>query len=287
MSMKRTLTALSAALLLAGCGESGRVFGFDRSGPDEFTVVRNPPLSVPPEATLRPPAHGEAQSNRDLSSDQARASLLAAGGDTAGSAGTLVTDSGAEPYDGGPLTTRQDDGSSPWYQTLQPPTQTTVAEPSATATPGVESSATATPGVESSATATLSGEQTTAVADTYPQTTAPATPQYGTPDVPILYDAQSRPSTGEVALTQRATAYYGVESDVRRKVDAESAQVALEQKSFTYTVLFWLEPEPAGTALDADEESRRLRENDALGKPVNAGESPVIDRKKSGISGLF
>jgi hypothetical protein len=175
------------------------------------------------------------------------------------------------------LTTRQDDGSSPWYQTLQPPTQTTVAEPSATATPGVESSATATPG----------GEQTTAVADTYPQTTAPATPQYGTPDVPILYDAQSRPSTGEVALTQRATAYYGVESDVRRKVDAESAQVALEQKSFTYTVLFWLEPEPAGTALDADEESRRLRENDALGKPVNAGESPVIDRKKSGISGLF
>ena len=54
-----------------------------------------------------------------------------------------------------------------------------------------------------------------------------------------------------------------------------------------HLVLFWLEPEPAGTALDANAESRRLRENDALGKPVNAGEAPMIARKKSGISSLF
>ena len=70
-------------------------------------------------------------------------------------------------------------------------------------------------------------------------------------------------------------------------MDAESAQLALEQEKFLHTVLFWLDPEPAGTALDANAESRRLRENDALGKPVNAGEAPMIARKKSGISSLF
>ena len=98
--MKRAIMFAATALLLAGCGESGDVFGFERGGPDEFTVVRNPPLSVPPQVTLRPPEEGAVRSNRDLSSDQARDSLLAAGGDTAGSAGTLVTDQGAAPYNG-------------------------------------------------------------------------------------------------------------------------------------------------------------------------------------------
>jgi hypothetical protein len=265
--MKRTITALVAALLLAGCGETGRIFGFERGGPDEFTVVRNPPLSVPPQATLRPPLHGESQSSRDLSTNQARASLLASGGDTAGTAGTLVTDQGVEPYNGEPLPRPAQDETPSWYETLQPPTQTTGADPSVPAAPG--------------------GEQNTAVAGTYPQTAVPATPPNGAPGIPIRYEAQSQPSTGEVALAQRATAYYGVEPNVRRKVNAESAQLALEQEKFLHLVLFWLEPEPAGAALDANAESRRLRENDALGKPANAGEAPMIARKKSGISSLF
>ena len=121
----------------------------------------------------------------------------------------------------------------------------------------------------------------------YPQTTTPPAPQYGTPGIPTRYGAQSRPSTGEAALAQRVTAYYGVEPDIRRKVNAESAQFALEQEKFLHMVLFWLDPEPAGTALDANAESRRLRENDALGKPANAGKAPVIARTESGISALF
>jgi len=274
--------AFAAVLLLAGCGESGSIFGFERGGPDEFSVVRNPPLSVPPQATLRPPTHGEAQSNRDLSTNEARASLLASGGDTTGTAGTLVTDRGAQPYDGGPLPPQQDDGSSPWYQTLEPQTQTTAADPLAPAAPGGGQNA-----ADPTAPVALGGEQNAAVAGTYPQTGAPATPRYSAPGIPIRYDEQSSPSTGEAALAQRMSAYYGIEPDVRRKVNAESAQLALEQKKFMHKVLFWLDPEPAGTALDANAESRRLRENDALGKPLNAGEAPVIARKKSGITSLF
>jgi hypothetical protein len=267
MSMKRALTALAAVLLLAGCGETGRIFGFERGGPDEFTVVRNPPLSVPPQATLRPPEENAVRSNRDFSSDQAHDSLLASGGDKAGSAGTLVTDKGTAPYDGGALPPRPEGGSSPWYQTPQQQPQTAAADPSAPDAPG--------------------SVQNSVVAGTYSQTATPPTPQYGTPGIPTLYGAQSRPSTGEAALAQRVTTYYGVEPDIRRKVDSDSARLALEQEKFLHMVLFWQDPEPAGTALDANAESRRLRENDALGKPVNAGEAPVIARKQSGISSLF
>ena len=206
-TIKRVVLLGVAALALAGCGESGSIFGFDRGGPDEFTVVRNPPLSVPPQATLRPPARGEASASRNNSSSQARDSLLASGATSSGSAGTLVTQDGATPYDGGSLSPGQPAGQSPWRQTPQSQTAATA--------PG--------------------GAPVTAGA--YPQT---AQQQYGSPSAPVRYGAQSGPSVGEAALARRATAYYGVEPDVRRKVDAESAQLAVEQEKFMHKVLFWL-----------------------------------------------
>lgn len=72
----------AAALLLSGCGVSGKIFGFDRSGPDEFTVVQNAPLSLPPNATLRPPQPGDSQWKRGSESRRARASLLSSGDNT-------------------------------------------------------------------------------------------------------------------------------------------------------------------------------------------------------------
>ncbi len=48
-------------LLLTAC-EDGTVrdtLGLTRESPDEFTVVSRPPLSLPPEFTLRPPKPGE------------------------------------------------------------------------------------------------------------------------------------------------------------------------------------------------------------------------------------
>lgn len=66
----------ATALLLSGCGVSGDIFGFDRAGPDEFTVVQNAPLSLPPDATLRPPQPGESQWQRGSETKRARSSLL-------------------------------------------------------------------------------------------------------------------------------------------------------------------------------------------------------------------
>ena len=181
--------AITAMLLLAGCGESGRIFGFDRRGPDEFTVVRNPPLSVPPEVSLRPPTDGTAAQTRDLSQTRAQDSLLASG---------------------------RADGEA----------------------------------------------------------------------LPTAYSASGQ-SPGEVALAQRAGAYYGVEGNIRQTVDTESLELAKESESLTYTVLFWQTPPTPGTPVDAAAEARRLQQNAALGLPADTGASPMIVRRKSTVDSLF
>jgi hypothetical protein len=53
--------ALSACALLAACGGSGdmrETLGLNRKAPDEFRVYSRPPLNVPPEFNLHPPAQG-------------------------------------------------------------------------------------------------------------------------------------------------------------------------------------------------------------------------------------
>lgn len=184
MSRLNTVCAIAAVILLAGCsGQKGNVLGFDRSGPDEFSVVRHPPLSIPPNATLRPPRQGTGEADRDRGTDAARTSLVSSGGTGAGS---------------GP-----------------------------------------------------------------------------------------RPSAGETALVARAAAYYGIEPDIKRVVDEESTRLAREGDDFVNRVLFWQEKPPPGKVLDAAAESRRLRENQALGRPLNASEAPLIVRRKSSVSSLY
>ncbi len=54
-----TLACLAASsLMLAGCGGWRQTFGLDHAPPDEFTVITQPPLSLPPDFNLRPPRPG-------------------------------------------------------------------------------------------------------------------------------------------------------------------------------------------------------------------------------------
>lgn len=63
--MNRALqTAIVAAVSLSflgleGCGAIQKVAGTSKNPPDEFAVVSRPPLVLPPDFTLRPPAPGE------------------------------------------------------------------------------------------------------------------------------------------------------------------------------------------------------------------------------------
>jgi len=54
------LTLVSLSLLgLPGCGALRKVSGKAKNPPDEFAVVSRPPLVLPPDFTLRPPAPDE------------------------------------------------------------------------------------------------------------------------------------------------------------------------------------------------------------------------------------
>jgi len=69
--------ALGVGLSGCGGGESvGEALGYAQSGPDEMTVIKRPPLTVPPDFNLRPPRPNEPQSNADAASNAARNTLI-------------------------------------------------------------------------------------------------------------------------------------------------------------------------------------------------------------------
>ena len=94
------------------------------------------------------------------------------------------------------------------------------------------------------------------------------------------------PSTpGQQALVAQAGP--AAPADIRKRVDSE---VALDRPSGSLTdrLMFWQSSAPPGTVLDAEAESRRLRQNAALGQPATAGETPIIqDKPKSSFLGIF
>ena len=71
------LGALALAATLSACeGGIGDALGLGKSAPDEFAVVRNAPLTLPPDFTLRPPRPGEARPNEESVREQARGALF-------------------------------------------------------------------------------------------------------------------------------------------------------------------------------------------------------------------
>lgn len=80
-----TLLPLLVAPLLSACENSTvrDTLGMTRSAPDEFRVVSRPPLSVPPEFSLRPPGTGESGAAAETPARmQAQEMILGTPGDT-------------------------------------------------------------------------------------------------------------------------------------------------------------------------------------------------------------
>ena len=101
---------------------------------------------------------------------------------------------------------------------------------------------------------------------------------------PIPGDSRS---LGELALLREAGADQ-VDSDIRQVIDQETNQLREESESFINRLVFWQEnPEP-GYVVDAEAEARRIRENEALGRPVTDGATPTVDRKRKALfEGIF
>ena len=70
------LGALALVVSLSACESLNETFGFGKKAPDEFSVVRSAPLTLPPEYTLRPPQPGAPNANEASARDQAESVLL-------------------------------------------------------------------------------------------------------------------------------------------------------------------------------------------------------------------
>lgn len=77
--MKKTaliLVSICATVALSGCESAKKAFGGKKTGPDEFVVYSRPPLSQPPDFSLRPPTPGVARPQTTSATDEARSALF-------------------------------------------------------------------------------------------------------------------------------------------------------------------------------------------------------------------
>jgi hypothetical protein len=100
--MKTARFVILPLLLLAACTSVKRELGVGRNSPDEFTVVKRAPLTLPPDYALRPPADATLQA-ASAAPETAKNVILGAGGApvTPASADNAFLDRlGAERADG-------------------------------------------------------------------------------------------------------------------------------------------------------------------------------------------
>lgn len=101
-----------------------------------------------------------------------------------------------------------------------------------------------------------------------------------------MIDSMGR-SPGEMALLKKSGADQA-QPNIRQTVNQETTALAEADKSFTDRMLFWRKPDAPGTIVDPAKETRRIQENQALGKTVTTGDTPVIQRKKKALlEGIF
>ncbi len=94
-------------------------------------------------------------------------------------------------------------------------------------------------------------------------------------------------SGGESALLTQAGAAR-VQPGIRDIVNQEASVLADADRTFVDRLIFWRKPEEPGVVIDPQREAQRLRENQALGRPVNEGDTPIIRRRQKGaLEGIF
>lgn len=102
--MKKPITMVAlvaAAAATSACGTVSRAIGAGKQSPDEFRVVSQAPLTLPPDYSLRPPRPGEARPQELEPDAEARAALF---GDQTGASASqgeraFVNAAGADAVD--------------------------------------------------------------------------------------------------------------------------------------------------------------------------------------------
>lgn len=96
---------IAVTVLLAGCSGVRQTLGLERSSPDEFRVLAQPPLTVPPDFNLRPPMPGGERPTASAAEDRARTATFGRNRQTIDTEGrspgevALLTAAGADRAD--------------------------------------------------------------------------------------------------------------------------------------------------------------------------------------------
>ena len=81
--MKRTIFLASALTTLmvttSGCSTLHKAMGFEKQPPDEYTVVENAPLTLPPDFGLRAPSADSSKPAQSSTEERAREAVFTAG----------------------------------------------------------------------------------------------------------------------------------------------------------------------------------------------------------------
>ena len=94
-------------------------------------------------------------------------------------------------------------------------------------------------------------------------------------------------SPGLNALLQE-TGALDADPDIRSIVNRETTILTEEDKTVTERIMFWNTPTEYGTIIDPESETKRIHENQALGRTITEGETPTIERKRKAIlEGIF
>ncbi len=95
-------------------------------------------------------------------------------------------------------------------------------------------------------------------------------------------NTDSSDSPGEAALMK----HFGSERadpNIREVVNKESSVLANADQDFLDKLMFWRKQEDTSPVVDAPREAQRLRENAALGKSPEDGDTPTIRRRKKAL----
>lgn len=226
--LRRVAPAAVLGLALAACGGVKDDLGLSKEAPDEFAVVRNAPLSLPPDFNLRPPKPGEVGDGRLEQRDQARALLV--GGRAASARNAAAAELASAP------------SSS----------------------------------IDYSFQAGRAGQPLGELSDYRLVASAPGV------------GGQAVAGRGEQALLGKLNAE-NPDPNIRRRVDQEAAVLAADDRNVVERLMFWRELNQPGVLVEPTGETRRINENQALGRPVNEGETPEIrvERLSSGGINIF
>jgi len=90
--------------------------------------------------------------------------------------------------------------------------------------------------------------------------------------------ARTGQTSGERALL--SSTGIAAQPNIRDRVDQETSRFERTNRSVVDQVLFWRPTAEAGVPVDPTRESQRLRENAALGRPTQEGQTPVIQPQR-------